>query len=181
VEGIGLKNFLKQREGAENMKTFKEAVEDLNVLGITGPQIYLLDIIPLVEMIWADGVAQASELTILNAYLHKRVEQIKKIAGYKVVDFENAWAFALRFIRKRPLPGFLRRLRSLVGPIILSSSDSQYVDSIVRRLIEACTDIAANAVRRYPDGLHDRFDEKERCFLEILKTFRNVEMVASLP
>jgi hypothetical protein len=41
--------------------------------------------------------------------------------------------------------------------------------------------MAANAVRSYPDGLHDRFDEEERCFVEILKTFRNFEMVASLP
>ena len=63
-------------------------------------------------------------------------------------------------------------LRLLVGPIILSSSNSRYVDSSLKSLIEACIDIGADAIRKYPYGSHDRFDsEEKRCFFEILKTF----------
>ena len=63
-------------------------------------------------------------------------------------------------------------LRSLIGPIILSSSDSRYGEPLLKLMLEACIDIAANAVRKYPYGLHDRFDSDEkRCFYEIIMTF----------
>ncbi|HVP81168.1 MAG TPA: hypothetical protein VMV04_25035 [Thermodesulfobacteriota bacterium] len=152
--------------------TREQAIEDLSTLGIKEPHIYLVDIIPLIEMIWADGEAHESELAVLDEYLHKRVQQINEMAGYQVMDFEEAQAFANQFIQQRPSPEFLAKLRSLVGPILLSSSDSHYDDSLLKLLIEACIDIAANAVRKYPYGLHDRFDsEEKRCFFEILKTF----------
>ncbi len=150
----------------------QEATEDLSMFGIKEPYTYLLDIIPLVEMIWADGDAHESELAILDDYLHKRVPQINEMAGYKVMTFEDARAFAHRFIKQRPRPEFLRRLRSLVGPLVLSSSDSHYEEPLLKSMFEACIDIAANAVRKYPYGLHDRFDSDEkRCFYEIIMTF----------
>ena len=155
-----------------SITTFQEAIEDLNLFGIKEPYTYLLDIIPLVEMIWADGEAHESELAILDEYLHRRVPQINEMAGYKVMSFEDAQAFAHRFIKQRPQPDFLRMLRSLVGPIILSSSDSRYVEPLTKLMFEACIDIAANAVRKYPYGLHDRFDSDEkRCFYEIIMGF----------
>jgi hypothetical protein len=43
------------------MTTRKEVLDDLTMFGIKAPQIYLIDIIPLVEMTWADGEAQESE------------------------------------------------------------------------------------------------------------------------
>jgi len=151
--------------------TRQEAIKDLSMLGIKEPQIYLLDIIPLVEMMWADGELQQSELALLDGYVCKRVRQINEIAGYAVIDPQDAQAFARRFTMQKPLPELLRMLRSLIGPSILSSSDSSYVDSVLKLMIEACIDIAANAVREYPHGLHDRFDSKEKnCFFEILKT-----------
>jgi hypothetical protein len=154
------------------MTTREEAIQDLSLFGIKEPYTYLIDNIPLIEMIWADGEAHESELAILNEYLHKRVKQINEMAGYKVMDFEDAHPFAYQFIQQRPLPEFLARLRSLVGPVILSSSDSHYVEPLLKLMFEACIDIAANAVRKYPYGLHDRFDSDEkRCFDEIIMTF----------
>jgi hypothetical protein len=150
----------------------QETIEDLSMFGIKEPYIYLLDIIPLVEMIWADGEAHESELAILDEYMHKRVPQINEMAGYKVMTFEDAQAFAHRFVKQQPRPEFLRMLRLMVGPILLSSSNSRYVDPLLKLMIDACIDIAANAVRKYPYGLHDRFDSEEKeCFYEILKTF----------
>jgi hypothetical protein len=86
------------------MTTRQEAIEDLSMFGIKGPYIYLLDTIPLIEMIWADGEAHESELAILDEYLHKRVQQINEMAGYAAIDFQGAQAFAYRFIRQKPLP-----------------------------------------------------------------------------
>ncbi len=154
------------------MTTREEAIQDLSLFGIKEPNAYLIDIIPLIEMIWADGEAHESELAILDEYLHKRVQQINEMAGYAAIDFQGAQAFAYQFIRQKPLPEFLRTLRSLVGPIIMSSSDSRYVEPLTKLMFEACIDIAANAVRKYPYGLHDRFDSDEkRCFYEIIMTF----------
>ena len=155
-----------------SITTREEAIEDLSLFGIKEPYTYLIDIIPLIEMIWADGEAHESELAILDEYLHKRVQQINEMAGYTAIDFQGAQAFAYQFIRQKPLPEFLRTLRSLVGPVILSSSDSRYVEPLTKLMFEACIDIAANAVRKYPYGLHDRFDSDEkRCFYEIIMTF----------
>jgi hypothetical protein len=149
-----------------------EAVDQLSSLGIKSPYVYLIDLVALIEMIWADGELQEAELAILNEYMHKRVQQINEMAGYNVMDFEDAQAFAQRFIQQKPQPEFLSSLRSLIGPVILTSSDSAYVDSLLKSLVEACIDIAANAVRKYPYGLHDRFDaDEKRCFSEIVKTF----------
>ena len=154
------------------MTTREEAIQDLSLFGIKEPNAYLIDIIPLIEMIWADGEAHESELAILDEYLHKRVQQINEMAGYAAIDFQGAQAFAYQFIRQKPLPEFLRTLRSLVGPIIMSSSDSRYVEPLTKLMFEACIDIAANALRKYPYGLHDRFDSDEkRCFYEIIMTF----------
>jgi hypothetical protein len=36
------------------MTTRQEAIEDLSMVGIKEPCIYLLDIIPLIEMIWGE-------------------------------------------------------------------------------------------------------------------------------
>jgi hypothetical protein len=76
------------------MTTREEAIQDLSLFGIKEPYAYLIDIIPLVEMIWADGEAHDSELAILDEYLHRRVQQINEMAGYKVMDFEDAQPFA---------------------------------------------------------------------------------------
>ncbi len=123
--------------------TREQTIEDLSMFGIKEPYTYLIDIIPLIEMIWADGEAHESELAILDEYLHKRMQQINEMAGYAAIDFQGAQAFAYQFIRQKPLPEFLRRLRSLVGPVILSSSDSHYVEPLTKLMFEACIDIAA--------------------------------------
>ena len=75
-----------------SITTLQEAIEDLNLFGIKEPYTYLIDIIPLVEMIWADGEAHESELAILDEYLHKRIQQINEMAGYKAIDCEDAKA-----------------------------------------------------------------------------------------
>jgi hypothetical protein len=51
---------------------YDDAIEELERFGITGAQIYLIDLIPLIEMIWADGKAQDAEVSILADYLKAR-------------------------------------------------------------------------------------------------------------
>jgi hypothetical protein len=151
--------------------TRKEALRRLKLHEIAGPQVYLIDIIPLIEMIWADGKAQESEIEILEDFLRKHVERINALADHEVLTLENARDFILRFLRRRPDPELLSTLRSLVAPVRLSTSDPERNAAIRDSLLAACLDIAASAVVEYPYGLGERFGPAEkRCFFEILES-----------
>ena len=60
----------------QTQMTRQEAIDRLRDFGIQGEQVYLIDLIPLVEMIWADGAAQRSEVAIFEAYLKQHVERV---------------------------------------------------------------------------------------------------------
>ena len=61
--------------------TRQEAIDRLRDFGIQGEQVYLIDLIPLVEMIWADGSAQQSEVAIFETYLEQHIARINTLAG----------------------------------------------------------------------------------------------------
>ncbi|WP_446011489.1 hypothetical protein [Candidatus Electrothrix sp.] len=46
----------------------KNAVKALEDFGITGEQVYLIDLIPLIEIMWADGQIQKGEIAVLEDY-----------------------------------------------------------------------------------------------------------------
>ena len=153
----------------EAMIARKEALKELSRYGIEGAFIYLIDIIPLIEMVWADGIAQDSEIAIIDAYLHEHVNHINMIAGSDILSFEEAHDFISGFLSIKPDPEFLQTLRSLVVPVRLSTSDSDFNGAVRESLLATCLDIASSAAAQYPHKLHERFDPSEkRCFFEIL-------------
>jgi len=153
------------------MKARKEALKKLSRYGIVGAYVYLIDVIPLIEMVWADGAAQDSEIAIIDAYLHEQVNHINMIAGSDILSFEEAHDFISSFLSTKPDPEFLKTLRSLVAPVRLSTSDHDFNDAVRESLLATCLDIASSAAAQYPHKLSDRFDPAEkRCFFEILDT-----------
>lgn len=151
--------------------TRQEAVDELKHHGITGAQIYLIDIIPLLEMIWADGKAQEGEIVILEDYLEKHVIHVNELAKCELLTLEEARSFVLQFLRERPDTELLKTLRFLVTPVRLSSSDVAENTALRESLLAACLDIASSAVIEYPYGLGERFNPAEkRCFFEILES-----------
>jgi len=149
--------------------TRQEADEKLEAFNITGAQVYLIDIIPLIEMIWADGKAQPSEIKILDQYLFDHVAHINELAGYEILKLEDAVAFVSRFIEKRPNPDVMSALRELIAPIRMTSSDAAANQKLKESLLAVCLDIAASSVTQYPYGLNERFNPAEKhCFFEIL-------------
>ena len=150
---------------------YEEAIEELESYGITGAQIYLIDLIPLIEMIWADGKAQGAEISLLADYLKKHVNHINDLAGYQALHLEEAKAFVTKFLKNRPDPQLLATLRSFIAPVRLKSSDPVKCDQIKESLLAACLDIASSSVFEYPNGLRDRVTPQEkRCFFEILQS-----------
>lgn len=149
----------------------EEALKELSRYGITGAQIYLIDLIPLIEMIWADGKAQEGEIAILENYLQAHIKRINEMAGHEALNADVARGFVKHFLRNRPDPSLLKTLRSLITPVRLSSSDTEANTDLRESLLAACLDIASSSVREYPYGLGERFNPAEkRCFFEILES-----------
>jgi len=148
-----------------------DAIEELKKYQIKGADVYLIDIIPIIEMIWADGMAQKNEIKIFYNYLKKHVAKINIMAGYTLLTIEKTKKFLKRFMDKRPDPDLMRTLRKLIEPVRLNTSDKKAVNLLKSSLLATCLDIASSSIRQYSDGVKDRFDlDEKRCFFEILET-----------
>lgn len=158
----------------EDLLSIREkALEDLARFGIKGEAVYFIDLIPLLEMLWADGRAQPSELALFEEYLRKHVQRINALSDHMVVDYLQAREFVGRFLEKRPDPDLLKTLAALVAPARLSSSDEEANQRLRESLLGQCLDIASAAVVEYPYGIHDRFDPAEKkCFFELLDSLK---------
>ena len=148
----------------------RDVLERLARFGVRGNDVYLVDTIPLLEMIWADGVVQPEETALLDAFLTKHVAHLNSLAGEEVLSLEQARAFVARFTRERPDPGLMRLLREMLPDAGLGGEAPH---SIARRgaILDFCLDIGAACVAGYPGGDHGRFcDDEKKAFAEIFRT-----------
>ena len=97
------------------------ALEELKRFGIRGPNVYLIDLIPLIEMIWADGKAQQAELSHLETFVRHHVERINTMAEQQQLSYSAAYQFLSGFLEERPDPSLMKTLRSFVAPVRLST------------------------------------------------------------
>lgn len=149
----------------------QEAVEKLEEYQIKGKDFYLVDILPLIEMIWADGKAQEGEIKILSEFLKNHVSKVNSDAGFELLTYKDAEKFALRFLKERPDKSLMESIRKLSSVIINTSKNAS---EIKKSLLCACFDIAASSVVKYPYGLDERFDLSEKkCFFTILSALEN--------
>jgi Tfp pilus assembly protein PilN len=151
--------------------TRQEALDRLRDFDIQGEAVYLIDLIPLIEMIWSDGQAQASEIGLFKDYLIQHIEKVNQMAGYKMLTLDQAERFISRFLKERPSKQLLETLRSLIPPLRLSSSDSEANENLRSSLLQGCLDIAASSVTHYPYESMERFCSSEKkCWFEIFET-----------
>ena len=149
--------------------TRESAIDILGCYGIEGEDVYLIDIIPLIEMIWADGMVLDTEILLLDDYICRHVNHINTQAGYEIITVEHARAFAQQFLIDRPAPELLRTIRSLIPPVRSSVSDPAANEALRESLIAACLDIASSSTSEYPYELDERFRLAEKyCFFDIL-------------
>ena len=152
----------------------EEVLEKLAAFGITGKNLYFIDYIPLIEMIWADGQTQKGELEILYEFLEDHVAHLNKMADYTAFTLEEAVEFVSGFLKDRPSPQMLKTLRNLAACTDLCSANKRDKVPFNKSLLALCIDVAASCTTEYPYGLHDRFDAAEKqCYFEILDTFEN--------
>ena len=148
----------------------QEALAKLKRYGIRGPQVYLIDLIPLVEMIWADDCVQESETKLLYNYLEGHVRHINKLAGAQILSLKDARAFVDKFIKERPDAELMRILRGLIEPVRSTANDAYYT-AIKKSLLAQCLNIGFSAFTDDSSKSEGRFDSDEKkCFVEIMES-----------
>jgi hypothetical protein len=150
--------------------TLEGAIEMLAQYGITGPYIYLVDIIPLIEMIWADGKVQGAEVGVLRNYVSAIVKRINAACGSTALSMEQAGAFVKQFLVRRPNPELLRRLRALVTVVSFRNCQSDKARDLKESLLAACIGIAESASSGGQAGGDCIEVAETACFFEILNS-----------
>jgi len=147
----------------------QETIQELTHFGIRGKFVYLIEVIPLIEIIWADGKAQSGEIAVLEEFLETLVRRVNAAAGQDLFTVDEARTFAHKFLTTRPDPELLKSLRTLAIAISTTSAARQDTKTSI---LEACIDIGASSVNSYPYDLKGRFDDREKkCFFEILSSW----------
>ncbi len=59
----------------------EKALRDLADLGFKGRDVYLAELLPVVEMAWADGVIAPNEQALLEAYSEALTDRLNRQAG----------------------------------------------------------------------------------------------------
>ncbi|MBL8955448.1 MAG: hypothetical protein JNK82_32030 [Myxococcaceae bacterium] len=76
----------------------------LTRLGFAGPDIYLAELIPAIEMAWADGTVHPDERALLEAYCDQLVAHLNGLAGAPVFSGRRARGVLDRLLQRRLLP-----------------------------------------------------------------------------
>jgi hypothetical protein len=157
------------------IKLREEILEQLKSFGISGKDVYFIDYIPLIEMMWADGMIQPGEQDIFYGFIEKHVAYLNKIAGYEAFTLEAAVQFVSGFLKERPSPAMLKTLRNIAADSFLYHENPEQREQFEKCLLAVCLDIgAASGETEYPSGLQQRFStDEKRCFFEILDAFEN--------
>lgn len=141
----------------------------VNEFGLQREHVYLLNLVPLIEVMWADGRLQDAELSLFYQYATEwLVELSRDSEGEPIVSAEQANAFIDQFTRERPDPRLLQQLRDLAFQFIEATPQTMRKDGRDQELIDWCMDIAAAAVAEYPYHKRDRVTQAEKELLRSL-------------
>lgn len=114
--------------------------------------LYLLNLMPLIEMIWVDGRNQPAELRLLHTYAIEYLARLNRHSeGIEVISIEAVNDFLERFAHQKPSPKLVRELRLLAIERLKQQSGPE-AENERERVLFACLDIAAACTdsRLYP-------------------------------
>lgn len=149
--------------------TYDEVLQELESRGISGKYLYLVELFPLIEVIWADGMNQEAEIDIFYKALVSHLRQINSSLGYSLFTYNEAKIFVEPFLKQRPSKELLALLRRLLVISLDSIEEPNRKGEIVNSILSHSLDIASSCVTQYPYKHNERFDEKEkRCFFSII-------------
>jgi hypothetical protein len=130
--------------------------------GFSPNHVYLLDLVPLIAMIWADGVNHDQEIAILQDYTIRHLADLARICdGEEVISIDEANDFIGFFTHQPPDPEFLRELQSLA----IEWLQNHKTEAGNRRILDYCMDIAAICADDFPCGCSSRVVASEKALL----------------
>lgn len=136
----------------------QEAAQEL---GLEPSDLYFLDLIPLIEMMWADGQVQDSEIEVLMGFVDDLMDKISGLNDGNTITKPDIIRFIERYTNTRPSPALLAELRHAAIQIANQREDG---DSRVS-LLTYCIDIAAACVAGYPYDENERICKDEKALL----------------
>jgi hypothetical protein len=146
----------------ERETLLKEMTRDY---GLQEQDIYLLDLIPLIEMIWADGQRQQEEVALLYDFALQHLQRLSAWCdGVRVVSSEDVIRFVNYFLTERPSPALLKRLREFVVASLRQSVSCREAESRRQEIISWCLDIAASAMTSEAE-VRSKIDQQEKVLL----------------
>ena len=146
-------------------KEFDLLARDFN---LKEADFYFLNLIPLIEVIWADGQNQEPELALLYKFTTEHIANLDRTAGMPFISVDDANDFLDRFAHQKPPAALLNRLRTLAVEIV----PKQKLDD-QQSIMDYCMDIAAACTTRYPYALQERITEDEKALLnQLFEAFR---------
>jgi hypothetical protein len=130
--------------------------------------VYLLELIPLIEMIWADGKNQQKEISILQDFTIRHLANLSNAAeGLEVISVEEANSFIDYFMKERPSDELLADLKGLA----MQKLEAELSSNSREMIIEYCMDIAAACVTEYPYSSSERVQAQEKAAIsELIQT-----------
>lgn len=142
------------------------ALRELGRLGFKGRDVYLAELIPAVEMAWADGVIQPNERAMLESYCMELVDRLNRQAGAHFFSLSRALLLLDKVMERRLHPSerqaALYALKTWCGPGVPG-------DERRKRMLQWAEAVAA------VDG-KPVWDTRELFWLQALK--RNLELPA---
>lgn len=131
---------------------------------------YLLELIPLIEVMWADGRNQSKEISIIYEITEKHVTRLNNLVdGITVISQRDTRDFLDRFLHTRPPKSLLSELRALTLDWLNETGKApEKGDSI----LGYCVDIAAACADT--DRFDDRVVQEEKLLLKELSKALNI-------
>jgi hypothetical protein len=124
--------------------------------------VYLLELIPLIEMIWADGKNQQKEISILQDFTIRHLANLSNAAeGLEVISVKEANSFIDYFMKQRPSDELLADLKGLA----MQKLEAELSSNSREMIIEYCMDIAAACVTEYPYSSSERVQAQEKAII----------------
>ena len=143
----------------------------LNKYQLKESHIYLLELIPLIEMIWADGRCQDGEIRILYQSTLDHLSRISQGSeDLELISDDDINEFLNRFTSSRPDPEMLRDLRQLCLERIDNKATEELRQQSKQTILDYCLDIAAASVKHYPYKFNERIIAEEKKLLQELFT-----------
>jgi hypothetical protein len=158
--------------GRRNKLARENALERLRRFGIEGKRIYLIDLVPLIEMIWAGGRISSETIEFLYKYAKSHIRHINAMAGYLLIKSTDAANFSAPYLASPPNMSTLKQIRECIVPVRLGETPNDYGDMIMNRIMAGCREILSISVAKHPNELHLICSSKEMDkYLDIKRTF----------